>query len=510
MNKKKVILLILDGWGIGDKSKSDAIFSADTPYIDNLYKNFPNSRLLAHGIHVGLPDDQMGNSEVGHSNIGAGRVLFQDLVKINNDISTGVFYKNEKLIQAFSYAKQQDKALHLIGLVSDGGVHSYNNHIYSLLDLANQLNLEKVFVHVITDGRDTDPMSGIRYIEELQEKLSQSTGKIASLIGRFYSMDRDKRWERVKVGYDLYLEGKGTPSTNIPEAIRNSYAAGVTDEFIKPVVTVDEQGNPIGLIQPDDVLVCFNYRADRMRELTTVLTQKDMPDEGMHTIPLRYLTMTSYDDSYSGIEVLYQNDNVENTLGEVIAANNLHQLRIAETEKYPHVTFFFSGGRELPFDHEDRIFVNSPKVTTYDLKPEMSALEITEKLVAELKQDKYQFICLNFANCDMVGHTGVYEAIIRAVQTVDNCVAKVIDTARQMGYTAIVTADHGNSDFAINKDGTPNTEHSLNPVPCIIIGDNIESIRDGVLADLAPTILDIMEIEKPEQMTGVSLITKNS
>jgi len=508
MKTNKVILLILDGWGIGDASKSDAIFSANTPYIDSLYRNFPNSKLLAHGQNVGLPDGQMGNSEVGHSNIGAGRVLFQDLVRINNDIASGVFFQNEKLKQAFTYANQNKKAVHLIGLVSDGGVHSYNEHIYAILEMAARNDVSRVYVHAITDGRDTDPMSGIRYIQQLQDKMKESTGEIASLVGRFYTMDRDKRWERVKVGYDLYIEGKGTKSRNIEDAVQNSYNEGITDEFIKPVVKVDEAGNPVGLIHPEDVVICFNYRADRMREITTALTQRDLEEEGMKVIPLRYLTMTSYDDSYTGVEVLYQNDNVENTLGEVIAKNNLNQLRIAETEKYPHVTFFFSGGREIPFEQEDRIFVNSPKVATYDLKPEMSAYEITEKLLAALKSDKYQFICLNYANCDMVGHTGVYDAIIQAVQTVDQCVAQVIETAREMGYTAILTADHGNSDFAINTDGTPNTEHSLNPVPCIIIGDNILSVKDGVLADLAPTILQIMGIEKPAEMTGLSLISK--
>ena len=506
MKKEKVILIILDGWGLGDQSKSDAIFTANTPFMDSLYQNYPHSKLFAHGKHVGLPDGQMGNSEVGHSNIGAGRVLFQDLMRINNDIETNKFGSNETLVKAFEYAKQNKKSVHFIGLVSNGGVHSVNTHLYALADLANSYKNDNVFIHAITDGRDTDPRSGIGFIKELEENINGTNVKIATIVGRYYAMDRDKRWERVKIAYDLYVDGIGTGAKNAVEAMENSYQDGVTDEFIKPIVMLDEAQKPLGTIKEDDVVICFNFRTDRLRELTFVLTQKDMPEFQMKKMPLYYVTMANYDESFNGIHILYEKDNVFNSLGEVLANHGRAQLRIAETEKYPHVTFFFSGGREATFSGEERIMVSSPKVATYDLQPEMSAPEVTEKVIAQINTEKFDFICLNFANCDMVGHTGIYEAIIKAIETVDSSVKQVINAAIGHGYTAIVTADHGNSDFAINADGSPNTEHSLNQVPCILISDSIKNISDGVLADLAPTILKILHIPIPAEMTAKALV----
>jgi len=506
MNQNKVILVILDGWGIGNKTVADAIFQANTPFMDSLYQHYPHSKLYAHGRHVGLPEGQMGNSEVGHSNIGAGRVLFQDLMRINIDIENQKLGTNETMIRAFKYAKQSKKAVHFIGLVSDGGVHSVNTHLYALADIVKGYDIDNVFIHAITDGRDTDPKSGIGFIRELQEKISDTGVRIASVIGRYYAMDRDKRWERVKIAYDLYLEGKGVPSADLLKSMEESYENGITDEFIRPIVSVDEQQHPVGNISEGDVVLCFNFRTDRLRELTWVLTQKDMPEHGMKTLPLYYLTMTNYDESFKNIHILYDKDNVTQTLGEVLASQGLHQLRIAETEKYPHVTFFFSGGRETPFTNEDRIMVNSPKVATYDLQPEMSAPEVTDKVVAAINSGKYHFICLNFANCDMVGHTGVYEAIIKAVETVDHSVKTVIEEAVKNGYQAIITADHGNSDNAVNADGTPNTEHSLNQVPCILVSDTHKKISDGVLADLAPTVLRLLDLDTPVEMTARSLV----
>jgi 2,3-bisphosphoglycerate-independent phosphoglycerate mutase len=502
---KRLLLMILDGWGIGNKSKSDVIHNARTPNMDRLMANYPTSTLLTSGINVGLPDGVMGNSEVGHLNIGAGRVLYQDLVKINLACEDGSIAKNEAIVKAFTYAKEKNKAVHLIGLVSDGGVHSMDTHLYKLCDITKDYNLDKVFVHVITDGRDTDPQSGLGFVTKLVDHLKNSNGQIATLIGRYYAMDRDKRWERVKDAYDLYVNAKGTPATDVLQAIRDSYAADVTDEFIRPVVfTRDNQ--PLGTIQPGDVVICYNYRTDRLREITVVLTQKDMPELGMKTLPLEYYTMTRYDDSFKGVNVIYDKDNVTKTLGEIVANNGLNQIRIAETEKYAHVTFFFSGGRESEFDGEKRLLVSSPKVATYDLQPEMSAIEVKDALLPELKKQEVDFICLNFANCDMVGHTGIYEAITKAVETVDTCVGEVVETAKANGYDVIIIADHGNADFAVNEDGSMNTAHSLNPVPCILVSDRFSSIKDGVLADVAPTALKVMGLPVPAEMTGKILV----
>lgn len=503
--KKKMLLMILDGWGIGKKDCSDVIFSSKTPNMDNLAKKCATSQLLTSGRNVGLPDGVMGNSEVGHLNIGAGRVLYQDLVKINLACEDGSIATNPQLVKAFTYAKKNNKAVHFIGLVSDGGVHSMDTHLYKLCDVTKQFGLAKVFVHAITDGRDTDPKSGLEFITNLVNHLKNSNGKIATLIGRYYGMDRDKRWERVKESYDLMVHGKGTQAKDVLEAIKSSYAEDITDEFIKPIVLTDND-KPVGLIEENDVVICFNYRTDRLRETTVVLTQKDMPEFGMKTIPLEYYTMTRYDDSFKGVNIIYDKNNVTNTLGEVVANNGLKQVRIAETEKYAHVTFFFSGGRENEFKGEKRILVSSPKVATYDLKPEMSALEVKDLLIPELKKQEADFICLNFANGDMVGHTGIYEAIKKAVETVDTCVGEVINTATENGYDALIIADHGNADFAVNEDGSPNTAHSLNPVPCILVSDDYKNIKNGVLADVAPTVLTVMGLPVPQEMTGKVLV----
>lgn len=504
--RQKVLLAILDGWGIGDGTASDVISVAATPYWDYLISNYPHSKLLACGENVGLPDGQMGNSEVGHLNIGAGRIVYQDLVKINKEIREGKIDKNPVLTEAFRYAKENNKAVHFLGLVSDGGVHSLDRHLYKLCDMTKDFGIERVFIHALTDGRDTDPRSGYGYIKNLLEHLEHSNGKIASLCGRYYTMDRDKRWERIKQGYDLITKGIGKPTTNILEAIQQSYYEGITDEFIKPIVCVDEQGNPIGTVQDGDVFVCFNFRTDRLREITIALTQKDMPEYGMHTMNLYYLTMTRYDDTFQNVHVIYDKENVTNTLGEVISRAGLRQLRIAETEKYAHVTFFFSGGREEVFENEDRILIHSPKVPTYDLKPEMSAFEVKDALIEQLKTRKYDFICLNFANGDMVGHTGVYEAIRKAVEAVDSCLSEVVPTAIENNYTIVILADHGNADYAVNPDGSPNTAHSLNPVPFILVSDKYKKVRDGILADVAPTVLYIMGLQIPDEMTGQILI----
>lgn len=505
MATNKMLLMILDGWGIGSKDKSDVIFTANTPNMDKLAQQYANSQLLTSGRNVGLPDGVMGNSEVGHLNIGAGRVLYQDLVKINLACEDGSIATNPALIEAFNYAKKNNKGVHFIGLISDGGVHSMDTHLYKLCDVTKQFGLDKVYVHAITDGRDTDPKSGLGYITNLANHLKTSNGKVATLIGRYYAMDRDKRWERVKEAYDLYVHGKGAVATDVVQAVKDSYAADVTDEFIKPVV-LTEGGKPVGLIQENDVVICFNYRTDRLREITVVLSQKDMPELGMKTMPLQYYTMTRYDDSFKGVNIIYDKDNVTKTLGEVVAENGLKQIRIAETEKYAHVTFFFSGGRESEFDGEKRILINSPKVATYDLQPEMSAPEVKNALLPELKKAEASFICLNFANGDMVGHTGIYEAITKAVETVDSCVGEVVSTARANGYDVMIIADHGNADFAVNEDGSPNTAHSLNPVPCILVSDKYKTIKDGVLADVAPTILTVMGLPVPKEMTGKVLV----
>jgi len=503
---QKVILMILDGWGIGNKSKSDVIYNANTPYIDSLYTKYPHSQLQTSGNNVGLPEGQMGNSEVGHLNIGAGRVVYQDLVKINKAVEDNSIASNEVLVDAFNYAKEKNTAVHFIGLVSNGGVHSSDKHLYKLCDLTKDHGLEKVYIHALTDGRDVDPRSGKGFIQNLENHLEKSNGEIASLVGRYYGMDRDKRWERIKEAYDLYVHGKGKQSQNIVQSVQESYDEGVTDEFIKPVVKIDSNGNPVGKIQPNDVVICFNFRTDRLREMTTVLTQQNMPEHEMKTMPLHYVTLTRYDESFKNIHIAYDKDNLKNTIGEVLANHGKKQIRIAETEKYAHVTFFFSGGREQEYENEKRILVSSPKVATYDLQPEMSAYLVKDKIVEELKNQEADFVCLNFANGDMVGHTGIYEAITKAVEAVDRCVSEVVETAKANGYEAIIIADHGNADNAVNADGSENTAHSLNPVPFILVSDRFKKVENGILADVAPTILSLMGLETSEEMTGKNLI----
>ena len=501
---KKALLMILDGWGLGDQKKDDVIFNTPTPYWDYLMNNYPHSQLQASGENVGLPDGQMGNSEVGHLNIGAGRVVYQDLVKINRACADNSILQNPEIVSAFSYAKENGKNVHFMGLTSNGGVHSSMVHLFKLCDIAKEYNISNTFIHCYMDGRDTDPKSGKGFIEELSAHCEKSAGKIASIIGRYYAMDRDKRWERVKEAYDLLVNGEGKKATDMVQAMQESYDEGVTDEFIKPIVNADCDGT----IKEGDVVIFFNYRNDRAKELTVVLTQQDMPEAGMHTIPgLQYYCMTPYDASFKGVHILFDKENVANTLGEYIASKGLNQLHIAETEKYAHVTFFFNGGRETPFDNEDRILVPSPKVATYDLKPEMSAYEVKDKLVDAINENKYDFIVVNFANGDMVGHTGIYEAIEKAVVAVDACVKDVIEAAKAQGYEAIIIADHGNADHALNEDGTPNTAHSLNPVPCVYVTENkAAKVEDGRLADVAPTILKIMGLEAPADMNGQILI----
>ena len=506
MKSKKTLLMILDGWGIGDGSKADVISQVPTPNLTYYKNNYPNSRLHASGEDVGLPEGQMGNSEVGHLNIGAGRVIYQDLVKINKECKTGDIKKNKVLTDAFSYARDNNKQVHFMGLLSDGGVHSLDKHLYYLCDMTMDYGLKNVFIHGFGDGRDTDPRSGIGFMKNLLDHLKKSNGKVASFIGRFYAMDRDKRWERIKEAYDLIVSGIGAPTGNIIDGMQESYNAGVTDEFMKPIVVTDNYGTPVGLVKEGDVIIFFNFRNDRAKELTIVLTQKDMPEAGMKTIPLYYCTMTPYDATFKGLHIIYPKDNADNTIGEVLAAAGKHQLRIAETEKYAHVTFFFSGGREEKFNNEDRIMIPSPKVATYDLQPEMSAYAVTDAVVKAIESEKYDFICLNFANGDMVGHTGVYEAIEKAIATVDECAGTVIKSARKAGYDVLVIADHGNADKALNEDGSPNTAHSLNPVPCILISDDYKKINEGILADVAPTLLKIMGIPIPKDMTGKALV----
>lgn len=504
---KKVLLMILDGWGIGKHDHSDAIGSTPTPQITGLASRYPRSLLYTSGENVGLPDGQMGNSEVGHLNIGAGRVVYQDLVKINRACRDHSIAQNPEIVKAFTYAKESGKQVHFMGLVSNGGVHSSLNHVYALCDLSKEYGIEKTFVHCFMDGRDTDPKSGKGFIGELENHLKRSTGKIASVIGRYYAMDRDSRWERIKEAYDLLVNGVGTPVSSAMDGIQASYDAGVTDEFIKPIVCVGEAGKPLGTIQEGDMVIFFNFRNDRAKELSVVLTQEDKPDLGMKTIPLYYCTMTPYDAKFKGLHILFDKDNVSNTIGEYISTQGLKQLRIAETEKYAHVTFFLNGGREEPFEGESRILVPSPKVATYDLQPEMSALIVTERIIEQLNEKNVDFICLNYANGDMVGHTGVYEAIQKAVATVDACVGRTVNAARANGYDVLIIADHGNADNAVNEDGTPNTAHSLNPVPCIwVTNSKCDHLRDGVLADVAPTVLAIMGLPQPEEMTGKSLL----
>ena len=506
MSTRKTMLMILDGWGLGKGDKSDVISQVPTPNMDRLEKEFPSSQLFASGENVGLPDGQMGNSEVGHLNIGAGRVVYQDLVKINMAVKDNTILENDTLVKAFSYARDQGKQVHFMGLLSDGGVHSLDKHLYKLCDMTGEYGLKNVFIHAFGDGRDTDPRSGKGYMENLTNHLASSNGKVASFIGRYYAMDRDKRWERVREAYDLLVHGKGKAATDVVVALQESYDAGVTDEFVKPIVMVDDQNQPVGTIQEGDVVVFFNFRNDRARELTIVLTQQEMPDFDMHTLSLHYCTLTPYDATFEGLHVVYDKDNVNNTMGEIVAREGLNQLRIAETEKYAHVTFFFSGGREALFENENRILIESPKVATYDLQPEMSAFEVKDSVVKAIREDKPDFICLNFANGDMVGHTGVYGAIEKAVMTVDECVGEVVKAARENKYDVLIIADHGNADNAVNPDGSPNTAHSLNPVPCILVTSDYQEIGDGILADVAPTLLHIMGVERPEEMTGKVLV----
>ncbi len=501
---KKALLMILDGWGIGNHSKSDAIFSTPTPYWDYLVNTYPHSELQASGENVGLPDGQMGNSEVGHLNIGAGRVVYQDLVKINKACKDGSILTNPEIVDAFTYARDNGKAIHFMGLTSDGGVHSSLDHLYALCDIAKHYGLEKVYIHCFMDGRDTDPRSGKGFIEALEDHCAKSAGKIASIIGRYYAMDRDKRWERVKVAYDLLVKGEGKQAADMAEAVQESYNDDVPDEFIKPInnSTVD------GTIKPGDAVIFFNYRNDRAKELTVALTQHDIPEADMKVVPgLQYYCMTPYDASFTGVHILFPKENVENTLGEYLSSLDKKQLHIAETEKYAHVTFFFNGGREEPYEGEERILVASPKVATYDLKPEMSAYEVKDKLVEAIKEEKYDFIVVNYANGDMVGHTGVYDAICKAVKAVDECVKDTVEAAKEAGYEVIIIADHGNADNAVNADGTPNTAHSLNPVPCIYVTERKDAkVEDGKLADVAPTMLKIMGLPQPKEMTGHVLI----
>ena len=505
---RKVLLMILDGWGEGKHDWTNAIYTQGAPYIDSLREKYPFSHLQACGEYVGLPDGQMGNSEVGHLNLGAGRVVYQDLVKINMACRDHKLLENAEIKAAYDYAKANGKKIHLMGLASMGGVHSSLAHVYEFLAVAKEYGLEDVFVHCFMDGRDCDPKSGKGFVEDLEKEMAKTCGKVASVCGRFYAMDRDKRWDRVKQAYDMLVGGEGVKATSATEAIEASYAEGVTDEFIKPVVVTGAEGEAIGKISEGDVVIFFNFRNDRARELTAVLTQNDMPQAGMHTLPLYYCCMTPYDASFTGLHILFPKENVEDTLGETVAKAGKRQLRIAETEKYAHVTFFFNGGREAQFENEDRILVNSPKVPTYDLLPEMSATEVTEKLVAAIETGKEDMIILNFANGDMVGHTGVYTSICRAVAKIDKCVEKVVEAAIRQGYAVLLTADHGNADNAVNPDGTPNTAHSLNTVQFIVInvGDEVKSVKDGKLADVAPTILKLMGIPQPAAMTGEALI----
>ena len=504
---KKVLLMILDGWGIPKDPKVSAIDAAKTPYIHSLYQKYPHSTLQASGLAVGLPEGQMGNSEVGHMNIGAGRVVYQDLVRINKAVEEKELDHNSTLLDAFAYAKANGKSVHLIGLVSDGGVHAHINHLKGLCTIAKNNHVEKLFIHAFTDGRDTDPKSGLGFIRDLQTHLATSAGRVASIVGRYYAMDRDKRWERVKLAYDVMVNGVGEKSSDPPAAIQHSYDAGITDEFIKPVVITDPSGKPLTHIAEGDVVICFNFRTDRGREITMALTQQDFPEQGMKKLNLYYVTLTNYDDSFQNVKLIFDKDNLNNTLGEVIAQAGKRQIRIAETEKYPHVTFFFSGGREEAFAGESRIMCPSPKVATYDLKPEMSAADIRDKIIPELEKKEADFICLNFANPDMVGHTGVFSAVVTACETVDKCNEAVTETARRNGYATIIIADHGNADFMINADGTPNTAHTTNLVPCILVDDDFKGrIKDGKLGDLAPTILTLMGIPIPKEMTGTVLV----
>ena len=503
---KKVILIIMDGWGLGKNKHADAIQNANAPFVNSLYNKYPNSTLVTCGEAVGLPDGQMGNSEVGHLNLGAGRIIYQELQRINVAIKSGEFVQNKALLDSIHYAKENNKALHLIGLVSDGGVHSHINHLKAIIDVCKANNLKNVFIHAFTDGRDCDPKSGLGFLQVLQKHLDKNVGQIATITGRYYAMDRDKRWERIKLAYDALVNGIGEESDDILKSVEQSYANGVTDEFIKPIINNKIQNSKFK-IQNNDSVICFNFRTDRCREITQALTQQDFREFNMHKLNLHYTTVTEYDSTYIIVHVMFDNDNLNNTLGEVLANNNKTQIRIAETEKYPHVTFFFSGGRETVFEGEKRMIVPSPKVATYDLQPEMSAIEITDQLIPEIQKAVIDFICLNFANADMVGHTGVFKAVIKAVETVDQCVERVVNAALKQDYTILLTADHGNADFMINEDGSPNTQHSLNLVPLFLISNNYHGkLQDGKLADIAPTILKIMQLDIPKEMIGKILI----
>lgn len=504
---QKVLLMILDGWGIGDGSKDDIITVAPTPFMDYLKANYPNSRLLTSGENVGLPDGQMGNSEVGHLNIGAGRILYQDMVKITKSIRDKSLWTNPQIVKAYTYAKNNNRKIHLIGLIGPGGVHALSSHMVALAQIATDMGLKDVFIHGLTDGRDTDPRSGYGFVKSDLEALKSTNARFASLIGRYYGMDRDQNYDRLKLAYDLYTQGKGEKSTDILASIQHSYDSGVTDEFIKPIVMTDEAGEPLGIFEEGDVVICFNFRTDRLRQTTIAFTQKDLPEFGMHTMNLQWYTMTNYKADFKGVNVIFDKENVTNTIGEVVSKAGLKQIRIAETEKYAHVTFFLNGGRETEFEGERRILIPSPKVATYDLQPEMSAFQIKDAIVPELKNGEAHFVCLNFANGDMVGHTGVYEAIYKAVTTVDTCTKEVVEAAIEGGYSVMIIADHGNADHVVNDDGSENTAHSLNPVPCIFISDRQDiKLEDGILADVAPTLLSVMRLEIPKEMTGKILI----
>ncbi|MEN6455948.1 MAG: 2,3-bisphosphoglycerate-independent phosphoglycerate mutase [Prolixibacteraceae bacterium] len=506
---QKTLLMILDGWGIGDGTERDVIATAPTPFMDLLYKECPHSQLLTSGENVGLPDGQMGNSEVGHLNIGAGRVLYQDMVKITKAIRDKSLWKNSQLLKAYHYAKENNKKVHLIGLIGPGGVHALSAHMIALCQMATGMGIKDIFVHGLTDGRDTDPRSGYDFLKSDLEALKSTNGRFASLIGRYYGMDRDKNYDRFKLAYDMYTKGEGEKSTDLLASVRASYDAEVTDEFIKPIVMVDEAGNPLALIEEGDVVICFNFRTDRLRQTTIAFTQENLPQFGLKTMDLQWYTMTSYKADFKNVNVIFNKDNPTNTMGEIVSKAGLKQIRIAETEKYAHVTFFFSGGREQEFDGEKRILIPSPKVPTYDFQPEMSAPKIKDAIITELQKQEADFICLNFANGDMVGHTGVYEAIYKAITAVDQCVKEVVEAARNNGYNVLIIADHGNADNAINPDGSANTAHSLNPVPCIYVNDDKNlKIHDGILADVAPTLLSEMGLEIPAEMEGKILIER--